>query len=60
MSERGVQEGILAEIDRVKTEYADDFDLNDSRWDSGSQSERADQIKDFLYERMKWLDTQWK
>ncbi|MBO4453283.1 MAG: CotH kinase family protein, partial [Clostridia bacterium] len=60
MTSRGVQEALLAEIDRVAETYSEDFAMNSKRWGTGNQADSAAYIKEFLRKRMEWLDTQWK
>lgn len=59
MRKRKVQEGILNEIQRVKTTYKKDFQQNNTRWKSGDQGKSADKLYSFLKERMAWLDREW-
>ena len=59
MHKRKVQDGILSEIERVKTAYQKEFKLNNIRWNSGDQAKSADKLYSFLKKRFAYLDTEW-
>ncbi|MBO4453192.1 MAG: CotH kinase family protein, partial [Clostridia bacterium] len=59
MNTRGDQQGWLDELDRVATVYADDFAMNTRRWNSGDQATASGYIREFVRQRIQWLNSQW-